>query len=500
MRELPPPRASGLPSAGSGDRAPTEYAGFGLSPRAEEKKRAGAPPGDYRPISSRLPLVAIHLSAGPANLVSIGFARAIPISAGPGGFRRRTAARPRPPLRDILLAAAVDMSKRRIRRGPPAHKAAQLPAFSVHLAGRITPCGASSVRRENLLIFASIALIRRFARRGRRQTAQPSTIRPVEMPGAEQMALVEARDIVKRFGSLTAVDGISFAVDRAEVVGFLGPNGAGKSTAMKIISGFLEPTSGQAFIEGYDSQTQPMEARRCLGYLPEGAPAYGDMSVADFLGFIAAMHGLSKRQANDRLAELVERIDLADVWNQRIEQLSKGFKRRVGIAQALVHDPDVLILDEPTDGLDPNQKHEMRELIRSIAPQKAIVISTHILEEVEAVCTRAIIIAKGRMLADATPAELLARPHETELAVTIATADPRKAIEIISTQPGVSKVYVAERIDGVTRLLVHAPQNRPTAAELAGILGRSNIVVSEMFLKRASLEDVFREITNGSRN
>jgi ABC-2 type transport system ATP-binding protein len=189
------------------------------------------------------------------------------------------------------------------------------------------------------------------------------------------------------------------------------------------------------------------------------------------------------------------------VWNQRIESLSKGFKRRVGIAQALVHDPDVLILDEPTDGLDPNQKHEMRELIRAIAPQKAIVISTHILEEVEAVCTRAIIIAKGRMLADATPAELLARPHETEaLAMTIATADPRKAIEILSTQPGVSKVYVVERVDGATRLLVHAPQKRPTAAELAAVLGRSNIMVSEMFLKRASLEDVFREITNGSRN
>ncbi len=198
---------------------------------------------------------------------------------------------------------------------------------------------------------------------------------------------------------------------------------------------------------------------------------------------------MSKRQANDRLAELVERIGLAEVWNQRIDALSKGFKRRVGIAQALVHDPDVLILDEPTDGLDPNQKHDMRELIRSIAPQKAIVISTHILEEVEAVCTRAIIIAKGRMLADATPAELLARPQgASALAITIATADPRRAIEIISTQPGISKVYVAERVNGVTRLLVHAPQSRPTAAELAGILGRSDIAVAEMFVqaRRAS--------------
>jgi ABC-2 type transport system ATP-binding protein len=315
------------------------------------------------------------------------------------------------------------------------------------------------------------------------------------------MALVEARDLVKRFGSLTAVDGISFAVERAEVVGFLGPNGAGKSTAMKIISGFLEPTSGQAFIEGYDSHTQPIEARRRLGYLPEGAPAYADMSVADFLGFIAGMHGMSKRQAADRLAELVERIDLADVWNQRIDSLSKGFKRRVGIAQALVHDPDVLILDEPTDGLDPNQKHDMRELIRSIAPQKAIVISTHILEEVEAVCSRAIIIAKGRMLADATPAELLARPQDTgAMAITIATGDPQRAIELISVQPGISKVDVAERVNGVTRLLVHAPQSRPTAAELAGILRRSDIAVAEMFVKRVSLDDVFRQITNGAEN
>jgi gliding motility-associated transport system ATP-binding protein len=315
------------------------------------------------------------------------------------------------------------------------------------------------------------------------------------------MALVEARDLVKRFGSLTAVDGISFAVDRAEVVGFLGPNGAGKSTAMKIISGFLEPTSGQAYVGGYNSHTQPIEARRRLGYLPEGAPAYGDMSVADFLGFIAAMHGMSKRQANDRLAELVERIGLAEVWNQRIEALSKGFKRRVCIAQALVHDPDVLILDEPTDGLDPNQKHDMRELIRLIAARKAIVISTHILEEVEAVCTRAIIIAKGRMLADATPAELLARSQGANaFAITIATADPQRAIEIISTQPGISKVYVAERVDGVTRLLVHAPQSRPTVAELAGVLGRSDVAVSEMFVKHASLDDVFRQITNGAEN
>ncbi len=223
------------------------------------------------------------------------------------------------------------------------------------------------------------------------------------------MVLVETRALVKKFGAFTAVDGISFTVDRGEVVGFLGPNGAGKSTTMKIIAGFLEPTSGSAFVAGHDSRTDSIAARRRLGYLPEGAPAYPDMTVAAFLEFVAAMRGLSKPLARERLAELVERIDLAEVWNRRMDALSKGFKRRVGIAQALVHDPDVLILDEPTDGLDPNQKHEMRELIRTLAPNKAIVVSTHILEEVEAICTRAIIIARGKMLADSTPAELLAR-------------------------------------------------------------------------------------------
>ncbi len=310
------------------------------------------------------------------------------------------------------------------------------------------------------------------------------------------MALVETRDLIKRFGPLTAVDGISFSVDRGEVVGFLGPNGAGKSTAMKIISGFLEPTSGQAWIDGHDSHTDAIAARRHLGYLPEGAPAYADMSVGGFLGFVAAMHGLSKAKANDRLAELVERVDLADVWNQRIDALSKGFKRRVGIAQALVHDPDVLILDEPTDGLDPNQKYEMRELISSIAPQKAIIISTHILEEVEAVCTRAIIIAKGRMLADATPADLLARAHvDGTVTVTIASGEPQRAIEIISAEPGIDRVEIAHRINGATRLLIYAPRSRPSAAGLASLLSRSDIAVAEVYRERATLDDVFRQIT-----
>ena len=316
------------------------------------------------------------------------------------------------------------------------------------------------------------------------------------------MALVETRDLVKRFGDLTAVDDISFSVERGEVVGFLGPNGAGKSTAMKIISGFMEPTSGQAWIDGHNSHTDPIPARRHLGYLPEGAPAYADMTVAAFLEFVAAMHGMTKPQANRRLAELVDRIHLAGVWNQRIESLSKGFKRRVGIAQALVHDPDALILDEPTDGLDPIQKYEMRDLIRSIAPQKAIIISTHILEEVEAVCTRAIIIAKGRMLADATPAELLARaPANGTLALALATADPQGAIDILSKHPGVGRVDIVRRVNGVTRLAVQTSKARPSTSELTSLLGQSNITVMEFYMERATLDDVFRQITNhGAEN
>ena len=226
------------------------------------------------------------------------------------------------------------------------------------------------------------------------------------------MVLVETRALVKRFGSFTAVDDITFSVSSGEVVGFLGPNGAGKSTTMRLIAGFLEPTSGSALICGHNSQDDPVRARQRLGYLPEGAPLYPDMSVGAFLEFVAGMRGLNRTQTRDRLAEVVESIELAEVWNRRIDALSKGYKRRVGIAQALVHDPDVLILDEPTDGLDPNQKHEVRALIHSISAKKAIIISTHILEEVEAVCSRAIIIARGKMLADAPPAELIARTPE----------------------------------------------------------------------------------------
>jgi ABC-2 type transport system ATP-binding protein len=222
----------------------------------------------------------------------------------------------------------------------------------------------------------------------------------------DQPVLIEIVGLTKRFGSFTAVDGATFNVARGEVLGFLGPNGAGKSTTMRMLAGFMIPSSGTARICGHDVQTDGVAARRALGFLPEGAPTYPEMTVTGFLNFCARVRGFSGNELAQRVSHVVALTRLEGVLLQPVETLSKGFKRRVGLAQALLHDPPVLVLDEPTDGLDPNQKHEVRALIAQMAPHKAIVISTHILEEVDAVCTRAIIIAAGRVVADATPAEL----------------------------------------------------------------------------------------------
>jgi ABC-2 type transport system ATP-binding protein len=219
-------------------------------------------------------------------------------------------------------------------------------------------------------------------------------------------ALIEICGLTKRFGGFTAVNDVSFQLERGEVLGFLGPNGAGKSTTMRMLAGFITPTSGTARICGFDVQTQAIRARRRLGYLPEGSPTYPDMTVIDFLRFCGRTRRFRGGELADRVSQALHLTALEEVQNLPIETLSKGFKRRVGLAQALLPDPDVLVLDEPTDGLDPNQKHEIRTLIKTMAPGKAIIISTHILEEVDAVCTRAIVIAAGRIVADATPTAL----------------------------------------------------------------------------------------------
>ncbi len=226
--------------------------------------------------------------------------------------------------------------------------------------------------------------------------------------------VIEVKGLDKHFGPIHAVRDISFSVRQGEVLGFLGPNGAGKSTTMKMITGFLEPTDGTVLVNGHDVLTDPIGVKASIGYLPEGAPAYGEMTVRRFLEFVAEIRGYQGVEQGQRVDRVVELVHLEGVLDQTVETLSKGFKRRVGVAQALLHDPEVLIMDEPTDGLDPNQKHEVRSLIKEMAERKAIVISTHILEEVDAVCSRAIIIAAGQILFDGTPEELKAESETSD--------------------------------------------------------------------------------------
>ncbi|HVS53775.1 MAG TPA: ATP-binding cassette domain-containing protein [Opitutaceae bacterium] len=222
--------------------------------------------------------------------------------------------------------------------------------------------------------------------------------------------MIEVKGLVKTYGAKRAVDGVSFSVKRGEILGFLGPNGAGKSTTMKMLTGFLRPDAGTATVDGLDVTVDPVGVKRRVGYLPESAPAYPEMTVEEFLGFIAEVRGFRGREAKrDHVDRAIALTHLAPVRKQTIETLSKGFKQRVGFAQALLHDPPALVLDEPTDGLDPNQKIEVRSLIKSMAVEKTIILSTHILEEVEAICTRVIIISQGKVVIDETPERLRAR-------------------------------------------------------------------------------------------
>ncbi len=306
--------------------------------------------------------------------------------------------------------------------------------------------------------------------------------------------MLEIRHLVKHFGPLKAVDDISFTVPRGEVLGFLGPNGAGKSTTMKMITGFLAPTSGTAIVCGHEIAAQPIPAKRCIGYLPEGAPAYPDMTPADFLDFIAHIRGYVGSEVKHRIGRVVEMIRIAEVLHQPIETLSKGYKRRVGVAQALLHDPDVLILDEPTDGLDPNQKYEMRKIITAMRPEKAIIISTHLLEEVEAVCSRAIIIAHGRILADGTPAELAERSrHHNAVRLGVADADSRVCADLMRL-PGVAAVEPVRDSEG-DALMIFAEPGRAVVTHVTDLARAHGWEVTGLRVERGRLDDVFREIT-----
>ena len=306
--------------------------------------------------------------------------------------------------------------------------------------------------------------------------------------------MIETQSLCKRYGAFTAVDAISFKVAPGEVLGFLGPNGAGKSTSMKMIAGFLAPTSGTAKVCGHDIREQPLEAKRVIGYLPEGAPSYGEMSPLEFLDFIGQVRGLDAGKRRARIDDVVGRLQLESVLQQPIDTLSKGFKRRVGLAQAILHDPQVLILDEPTDGLDPNQKHEVRGLIRSMARDKIIVISTHILEEVHAVCTRAVIIARGKLLADATPAELEARSRYHG-AVSLTCENPAVLREGLQRLPGVSGVEIDAQ-DG--RLTVFPKSGAALFEAVSDFLRAQQVSFSELQWEQGRLDEVFRQITMAS--
>ena len=315
---------------------------------------------------------------------------------------------------------------------------------------------------------------------------------PVKVP-----PMIAAEGLVKTFGSRRAVDGVSFSVQPGEVLGFLGPNGAGKTTTMRMLAGFVAPTAGRAEICGHSVETQPVAAKQKLGYLPEGAPAYGEMTPAGFLRFLGDIRGLSPADFRRRFADVVERLQLGDVLDQPIETLSKGFRRRVGLAQAILHDPPVLILDEPTDGLDPNQKHEVRELIQAMAPGKVIVISTHILEEVDAVCTRAIIIASGRIVADEKPATLLHRSRFHN-AVTLRlehSADLAAVADDLRVLGSVRQVEVDDQAFSVTAF----PQaGSHILTRIGALADERRWPVEQIHLEAGRLDEVFRSITTAS--
>jgi ABC-2 type transport system ATP-binding protein len=305
--------------------------------------------------------------------------------------------------------------------------------------------------------------------------------------------MISVRHLTKRFGPVTAVEDISFNVARGELLGFLGPNGAGKSTTMKMITGFLAPSAGTAVICGHDVGKAPIAAKRHIGYLPEGAPAYPDMTPAGFLDFVAHIRGFAGKEAERRIDLAVERTELGDVLDQPIETLSKGFKRRVGVAQALLHDPDVLILDEPTDGLDPNQKHEVRRLIAAM-PEKAIIISTHLLEEVDAVCTRAVVIAQGRIVADGTPGALAARSRHHNAVRLALPGRGDDAAAALMRLPGVATVEAVEDSEG-SALMIFPHDGGTIIAEITDLIRTAGWPVAALRVERGRLDDVFRSIT-----
>jgi len=310
------------------------------------------------------------------------------------------------------------------------------------------------------------------------------------------MILVD--NLTKAFGPKKAVDGVSFRVERGEVLGFLGPNGAGKSTTMRMITGYIPPTGGRAAVCGFDVVDQPIEARRRIGYLPESAPSYPEMTVTSFLGFAAEMRGMRGEEKRRAVNRVVETCFLASVLHQTIDTLSKGFRHRTCLAQALIHDPEVLIMDEPTDGLDPNQKHEVRTLIRRLGENKAIVFSTHILEEVEAACTRAIIIDRGAIVANETPEELKARSERAgAVLVTVRSPSASAVTEALGRAPVVRRCEVLSEEPSRCVVRVYPERSRADGTFTAKVTDEllERWTIEQLRTEEGRLDDVFRALT-----
>ena len=312
------------------------------------------------------------------------------------------------------------------------------------------------------------------------------------------MIVVDA--LSKQFGQFQAVDEISFEVQRGEVVGFLGPNGAGKSTTMKMLTCYLPPTSGNAEVNGFSINSQRLQVQEQIGYLPESAPSYNEMHVEEFLSFIGEVRGYTGSELRRRVGRVLELTSLQEARKQIIDTLSKGFRQRTCLAQALIHDPPVLILDEPTDGLDPNQKHEVRELIRRMSEERTILVSTHILEEVEAVCTRALIISEGRLVGLGTPDELLSQSiYRNAITLSVSGVNAETLLEDLN---GLEQVYSVERLEdmpnGAITVRVFPKDRESISSELEKFLKKKKMSIEQFFVERGRLDEVFRKLTLGN--
>jgi ABC-2 type transport system ATP-binding protein len=307
--------------------------------------------------------------------------------------------------------------------------------------------------------------------------------------------VIEVQHLTKRYGRVTAVDDVTFRVERGEILGFLGPNGAGKTTTMRILTGYMPATDGKAIVAGFDVFDQPIEAKRRTGYLPETPPLYPDMSVIEYLGFVAKIKGVPAGERISRIKQVMERTRIDDMANRQCAKLSKGYRQRVGLAQAIIHNPDVLILDEPTAGLDPKQIIETRELIKELAGDHTIILSTHILPEVSQTCQRIVIINKGRVVAVDTPDNLTARLRGSATLYVQVDAGDADAAGVLSHVPGVTRVAESERRNGLIGFEVDSETGRDVRRDLARTIVTSGWGLLELRPMRVSLEDVFLSLT-----